>query len=72
MYIHMVMSRRMLITAHPLRNLVQFNRTMAFVAFYSHVYDSNQIRTERKAVNHTVKSVFVDAFITCTCLKIFV
>ena len=62
MYTHiMVMSRRMLVTARPLHTLVQFNTTMAFVALYSLVYDSNQSRTKRKAiveVNQTVKSVF--------------
>ena len=38
-----------------------FNATMAFMALYSLVYDSNQTRTKRKAieeVNQTVKSIF--------------
>ena len=41
---------------------VQFNTTMAFVALFSLVYDSNQSKTKRKAIvevlNQTVKSVF--------------
>ena len=60
MYIHMVMSWRMPVMAHPLHNLVPFNTTVAFVALYSLVYDSNQTRTKRKVieeVNQTVKSV---------------
>ena len=60
-YIRMMMSRRMLVTAHPLHTWVQFNTTMAFVAFHTLVYVSNQGRTKRKAieeVNQTVKSVF--------------
>ena len=61
MYIHiMVMSRCMLVTACPLHNLLRFNTTMAFVALYSLVYDSNQSKTIHKAieeVNQTVKSV---------------
>ena len=45
----------------PPHTSVQVNTTMAFVALYSLVYDSNQSRTKRKAiveVNQTVKSVF--------------
>ena len=61
MYIHMVTSRRMVAMARPLHTSVQFSTTMAFVALYSLVYDSNQSRTKGKAieeVNQTVKSVF--------------
>ena len=54
------------VTAHarhgtPLHYLVQFSTTMAFVALYSLVYDSNQTRTKHKVieeVNQTVKRVF--------------
>ena len=41
MYTHMVLSWRMLVKAHSLHNLVQFNTTMGFVALYSLVYDNN-------------------------------
>ena len=53
------MSRRMLVTARPLRNLVQFNTTMAFVALYSlvHVYDSNQTRTKGRAIEEVNQTV---------------
>ena len=51
----MVMSWWMLVTARPLRNYY------AFVTLYRHVYDSNQTRSKREAieeVNQIVKSVF--------------
>ena len=60
-YIYMVTSWHMLVTIHPLHYLVQSSTTMVFVALYSLIYDNNQTRTKRKAieeVNQTVKSVF--------------
>ena len=65
-YIIMVISWCMLVTARPLHTLVQFN------TLYSLVYDNNQTRTKCKAIKEINQTVFVDAYITCTCLKIFV
>ena len=56
--------------------LVHFNTTMAFVALYSLVYDSNQTRNKHKAikeVKQTVKSVFEQSLLMhLSHLKIFV
>ena len=61
MYIHMVMSQRMLVTACPLHTLVRFNTTKAFVALYIALYMTVtrvELNKAIEEVNQTVKIVF--------------